>query len=250
MSCKIDPYWVEGWKSYSINQSKEILTNKNEASFFNKLTIRSDSVFASRLDQEDFDSLLPFNILPNTKQVASDFRRGKLSVLPVANGYLLGIDRGEWEGNLYWFSKDGKYNYKISNHQIVQFITQKGNIYAIEGLTHFNYFISGSIIKIERVSGKWNAFKYLTLNSTPRSVANDHQGNFIVACTNNLLRIRPNRKVDTLVKKAMWNQFYYPTSLVVKNNIAYIGMLQCVFRYNLNTQKQDLLADKDLDFYK
>jgi hypothetical protein len=40
--------------------------------------------------------------------------KGTLPYIRVDKGYLVGFNRGEWGGSLYWFSKDGKQYYKIS----------------------------------------------------------------------------------------------------------------------------------------
>jgi len=40
----------------------------------------------------------------------------------VSDGWLVGFNRGEWGGALYWFGASGTANYTISKHPIVDFI--------------------------------------------------------------------------------------------------------------------------------
>ena len=39
----------------------------------------------------------------------------------VDDGWLVGFNKGEFGAALYWFSADGKQNYKISDHQVWEF---------------------------------------------------------------------------------------------------------------------------------
>ena len=54
----------------------------------------------------------------------------------VDDGWLVGFNEGEYGAALYWFSRDGKRSYKISDHQVVDFFSLPDDIYAIEGLAH------------------------------------------------------------------------------------------------------------------
>ena len=56
----------------------------------------------------------------------------------VWDGWLIGFNKGEWGGSLYWFSDDGLSNYKISKARfnLVDFISISNRILALEGLDH------------------------------------------------------------------------------------------------------------------
>ena len=54
----------------------------------------------------------------------------------VDDGWLIGFNHGEFGAALYWFSLDGNRNYKISDHQVVDFISTPDGFLAVEGLAH------------------------------------------------------------------------------------------------------------------
>ena len=56
------------------------------------------------------------------------------SIIRVSDCWLIACNRGEWGGSLWWFGGDGKDHYKISGHQVNQFLRYKGRIFAVEGL--------------------------------------------------------------------------------------------------------------------
>jgi hypothetical protein len=67
----------------------------------------------------------------------------------VSDGWLVGFNQGEFGAALYWFSRDGKRKYKISDHQVQRFVSLTDGVYAIEGLGHLT-MSEGSIIRIGR----------------------------------------------------------------------------------------------------
>lgn len=236
-----NPYWVEGWKSYPVTDIDTILKDNKIFDYPLRVYKKSDSVFVSYYE----NPVLPFELLPKTPRESSDFR-GQISMVSVADGYLLGFDRGEFDGGLYWFSKNGKLRYRISDDQVVQFLTKGKKLYAIEGLAHGG-MSEGSIIEIKLLSQRWQSNKYLTLPSAPRGLDADSQNNFVVVCSDNLLRISSKKKIDTLVDRRTWKKFS-PTSLVIKGNDAYVGMYKCVYKYSLTTKEQEILLNSKLNF--
>jgi len=234
-------YWVDGWKSYPVTDIDTIVKDRRIFDYFLRVYSKSDSIFVSYYD----NPTVPFELTPNTKQESRDFK-GQISITSVTDGYLLGFDYGEFNGSLYWFSKNGEFRYKVSDDQVVQFQYIGHRLYAIEGLTHGGMSV-GSIIEIKYASNRWQSHKFLTLSSAPRGIAVDKRNNFIVACSDNLLRISPSKRIDTLVSKTLWQPFS-PTSIVIKDNYAYVGMYKCVYRFNLSSRKQELLLNNKLNF--
>ena len=53
------------------------------------------------------------------------------ATLKVSDGWLIGFNRGEWGGALYWFSSDGTAKYKISKNPVVDFVQTNGRKLAI-----------------------------------------------------------------------------------------------------------------------
>src|SRR6185437_10770643 len=144
---------IDNWKNYPVPTNPDTLRKYNYSNTDWAVTLKNGSVFVSNYNertQEDL-SKLPIKVNP-TENEKKDIR-GKVSFLKVNDGYLVGFYAGEWGGSLFWFSTDGKKHYKVSDDEIVQFITRSGKNYAIQGLAHLS-MSEGSIIVIEKVKEK------------------------------------------------------------------------------------------------
>lgn len=86
----------------------------------------------------------------------------------VDGGWLIGINQGEFGGGLYWFSRDGKHSYKISDHHVVDFFTHPNGVHAIEGWHHI-VVGQGSVIRIARpkARSRWQATSVVQLPDAP-----------------------------------------------------------------------------------
>lgn len=225
---------LSAWKSYPIPTDQATLHeynwSKNEWTVF----IKDNQIFVIN-DGEKISDTLPFKIIPkddNERYILE----GRRSVIKVDDGYLVGFYRGEWGGNLFWFSNDGKKKYEISSHEIVQFVVRDNKIYAIEGLAHL-LMSEGSIIQIQKKNGRWTTSEYVKLPSALDAIAIDEHNNFIIITSHILLAIDATAKTRTLVEKGFWLGLY-PTSLIIQNGSAYIGMRKGVLKYNLKTREQ------------
>lgn len=229
---------LKNWKSYTVPTNEDTLYKYNSDSNDWVIYLDSNEINVDKGGKYSIDSKLPFDILPSkTEQYKL---RGKRSVIQVEDGYLVGFYRGEWGGNLYWFSKDGKDKYEISGHEIVQFIKRDGKIYAIEGLAHLS-MSQGSIIEMEKNNGKWTTKEYLKLPSAPDAVQLDNKKNFVIVTSSSLFSIDTKANMDTLVRVGMWDGYLYPSSMVIQNDIVYIGMRKGVYKFDLATKKDEWL---------
>ncbi len=228
---------IDKWKAYDVPVNEDTLSIYNHAQDDWTVFLKDSKIYATNNRNKTSDSL-PFKIIPTEEE---RYRiGGSRSVIKVDNGYLVGFYRGEWGGNLYWFSQDGKNKYEISDHEIVQFIKRDNKIYAIEGLAHLD-MSAGSIIEIKEVNKKWTAVEHLKLPSAPDGIDLATNNNFVIITSKSLLTVDTNFKIDTLIEKGFWRAALYPTSLVIKDSIAYMGMRKGVFKYDLTTNKQEWL---------
>ncbi len=230
---------VANWKTFLIPTNEDTLYKYNSAPNDWTVFLKDNNVYATNNRQKVSDTL-PFKISVTQK----DYYQigGRKSVLKVDDGYLVGFYRGEWGGNLYWFSNDGKSRYEISGHEIVQFIKRNDKIYAIEGLAHMNVS-RGSIIEIKKANNKWIASDYIKLPSAPDGIDLDNKNNFIVITSESLLSVDTTSKLNTLIAKGFWDSYLYPTSIVLKNDTAYVGMRKGVFKFDLTTHTQEWLLN-------
>jgi hypothetical protein len=228
---------VDTWNVYPIPTSKDTLLTYNRSQKAWQLFSHEGEVYAKAKPPKILD-LLPFKF-EETNRNFFQFG-GRRSVLQVENGYLVGFDNGEFGGSLYWFSPGGKFREKISGSQVVQFMKRDGRIYAIEGFSHMD-FSFGRMIELKRDAGEWKANHYVTLPSAPLAVDIDSNNNFIVATDKSLLRIDSLLKIDTLIREGFWKIYLYPSSLLVRGGIVYVGMREGILKFTIPTRKQEWL---------
>lgn len=226
---------IENWKSYQVTTNRDTLNKLGFSLDDYTVFLENGKVHVANSRQFKNHLQLPFDIKAKKKEYVN--LRGSQSFIKVADGYLVGFYRGEWGGNLYWFSNDGKQHYKISDHEIVQFIKRDNKIYAIEGLDHLNNSY-GSVLNIYKLNGKWNTTTYLPLNTAPEAIGLDSKNNLIVVTSKSLLLVDPDAKIKTLVEPGIWYYGLYPASLVIFNDNVFIGMRKGVFKYSLQTGNQ------------
>lgn len=225
------------FKSYKVPDNPDTLYKYNSDA--NDWTIhnRGGPLYATNTRQKNSDTL-PFKISNET--VRGDKIKGDRSAIKVANGYLVGFYGGEWGGALYWFSKNGKRRKKISNHNIVQFLYKDNKVFAIEGLAH-GRSSEGGILEIHYLDRDWRAKEYLKLPDAPDGFDLNDNNEFVIITSKSLLIIHSSKKITTLIDTGIWHGLLYPTSLVIQNNIAFMGMRKGIFKYNLSTRQQEWL---------
>jgi len=226
---QIDTTMIKNWKSYPIPTNKDTLLKYNWSHNW-EVSIQNGDV---KVTKETYPKKLPFSI--QTRDATSEKFRGTPYTFKVDDGYLVSFFKGEFGGNVFWFSADGKDDYEIpGGYQVVQFIKRDGKIYGIEGLAHLS-LSSGSIIEFLKINGKWTAKDYLRLPKAPHAVKLDSKGNFIIVTSPALLSVDRNANIKTLISEGIWYPYLYPSSLAIDKNIVYIGMRKGVYQYNLNT---------------
>ena len=172
------------------------------------------------------------------KPEAEKFRH-VAATLKVADGWLVGFNDGEWGGALYWFSPDGTAKYKISKHQIVDYIQTSDEVFAIEGLAHLG-LSEGSIISISQSSnqGPWEVTAQCRLPQAPRAIIQHPDGNWLIVLSDSFVSVTPDGKIKTIVQNARWWSLY-PRSMVLSDDAktVYVGMRQFVARVTLKNGK-------------
>lgn len=231
-----DTTLLANWKNYPVPGTIEPLVAGKPCPtewtvFFRNDTIR---VIATKNYKP---SELPFKITLQDDLFSSN---GNISFLKVDDGYLVGFNNGEFGGNLFWFSPNGKKHYNImSGGQIVQIIERNSKIYAIQGFQSF-----GSIINIQKENNVWVAKQHLDLPDGPEIVALDSQQDFIIIASTSMLKVNKTMNICKLIDTAIWSHRANANSIIIKNNIVYVGLFGGVFQYDLNTDKQYWLLNK------
>lgn len=184
----------------------------------NNVSIRLDEV-------QDHQDVLPSVI---------DFRKAKAvkvssrSVEQVDDGWLVGLDIGEFGGGLWWFSSDGKVSKKLSEENIVRFAKTSSGVFALAGLAHLG-INDGKILKIVGGGINRKVEKLLDLGATPRAFVMESADTLLILTTDSLVRVKTSGTIEKLFSTRYWQ--LYPTSMIVSpSGIVHIGMNHFVVR--------------------
>ncbi|MGG9964661.1 hypothetical protein [Ferruginibacter sp. SUN106] len=229
---------VKEWKSYPVPANKDTLSNYILQHDTDWTVVSVDNTIAAVNTRVKPAESLPFKIMASKKEQYKFSQ--EYTVIKVDDGYLIGFRRGEWGGNLYWFSNDGGNRYEISTDQVNQFIKQDNKIYAIEGLSHLG-ISAGRMISINKDNGKWKVKEFLKFDAEPEAIDIDSKKDFIIVTAKGLYSATVTAAIHPVVADAFWHRYLYPTSLIVQNDIVYIGMRKGIFKYDLKTKKQEWL---------
>lgn len=173
--------------------------------------------------------------------------RGASAFARVDDGWLISFNQGEFGAALYWFSRDGNRNYKVSDHQVVDFCSLPDGLHAIEGLAHLS-MSQGSIIRIARPqpNAPWQATTVLKLPFAPYAVSVCRDGTMFVTLSDSLISVAKDRKTTTLLSDPPWSGLYPNSSVFTSGeDKLYIGMRQFVGEFDVATKKLRLLIPSD-----
>jgi hypothetical protein len=169
--------------------------------------------------------------------------RGASAFARVDDGWLVGFNQGEFGAALYWFSPDGQRDYKISDHQIVDFFSARDGLRAIEGLAHLGVS-EGSIIRMDRSQpgARWRTSTVTKLPFAPYAISVRRDGTALITLSDSLVAVGNDQEVATLISTPPWAGLY-PNSSVLSpsEQKLYIGMRQFVGEFDITTKKLRLL---------
>mgnify|MGYP003980093543 CR=1 FL=1 len=148
-------------------------------------------------------------------------------------GWLVGFDKGEWGGNLFWFNEKGTEYEKITSGNIKNLFEINGQIYVTEGLAHLS-MSDGQIFQVERKNDKWNVKKKVDLPNAPYATTLTKDNEFLIVTSKGLLKVNKDFEIETLVKEGFWWIYLYPNSILIKGSDIYIGMRGGVLKTQLN----------------
>ena len=173
----------------------------------------------------------------------ADNFRGAKRFKQVDDGWLVAFNHGEFGAALYWFDGSGKRHYKISDHQVVAFLSLADGIYAAEGLAHMGASC-GSLIRIGRPTpgAHWQARRVLRLPYAPSTVSVRRDGTMLIALSDSLVSVGSDRQVETLIADVPWQSLYPSSSILLPDESRlYLGMHQFVAEVDLTTNQLRLL---------
>ena len=174
---------------------------------------------------------------PNFVPKAEQFT-GAGAVQRIDDGWLVGFNHGEFGAALYWFSPNGQQKYKISNDQVVDFLTTPQGVFAIQGLAHL-VMSEGSLIRVVRdpQTARWTSRTTKKLPEAPTAFVRLSNGSLILVLTGSLVSLSPSGELATLYKEANWTELYANSAVLSGDESKlYIGMRQFVAEVDLRSK--------------
>lgn len=154
--------------------------------------------------------------------------------LKIDDGWIIGFDRGEWSGFLYWFSENGQKHQRIINRNIVSLHLIDNEIFAFEGLLHMQDN-GGSFFKVKKENSKWITEEVLKLKESPLAVSKYNEKDFLVATNTSFIQIMKSKneyKIKPIIENGFWSYGVYPYSILTDKSDIYIGMRAGILKIN------------------
>lgn len=161
--------------------------------------------------------------------------------LEIETGTFLGINNGEFGGQLTFIPKDkSKSEFKILRGNINFLFRFKDKIYFITGLAHMSYS-AGALCELIPEGDKFTNKKILDFESAPQAftIYNDK---LLIAAEKSFYVIEEDLKKQEFFKDIFWEGLY-PNSIAVANNESiFVGIRSGIVKLDLKK--------KELSFYK
>jgi hypothetical protein len=163
--------------------------------------------------------------IPNEirRSVENEGLTGILKSMKVDDGWIVSSDRGEFAGGgQWWFSFNGKTNYKISDLCVVNFhVTTNGLI----GIQPQHSYKGSLICCVKSHKGIWEIDPIIDFNGYPLISTLLSDGSIIVVADDRLIKISQDYKNISILLTDMFWTGLYPNSIVYGDNATiYIGM--------------------------
>ena len=182
---------------------------------------------------------LPFEPLPAPEESDTELKKPSV-VQPVRGGYLVGYNRGEFGGGLYWFSADGRKHARLAPpagahsewfpenvHAIAE---HEGSFFVFQGLSHLGSRL-GRVLRVRPTEKGWRADVFVALDATPDAVLQERSGSWLMASTDGVSRITTSGAVKRLWGSSDVLVDTYPSSIARSaDGSVYVGMRAWVLR--------------------
>lgn len=192
------------------------------------LEVGSDEWHSSNFSQYEFSvTLLNGNL---------DIRKVKeanKSELKLSNGTLVGINRGEWGGQLTFkpFNKTQK-SIEIKEGNIKFIFPFQGKIYFIEGVAHLT-ISEGALYELDTLSNKFTYKKILDFEDAPEAFT-IYQDKLLIATHKNFYIVKDFKK-ELIFKDAFWSGLYPNSIAAIDDKNVFLGMRSGIVRLDLTT---------------
>lgn len=160
--------------------------------------------------------------------------------LKIAGGTLIGINRGEWGGQLTFKPEDTtKKAVDIKRGNIKFIFTFNDKVYFIEGLAHMGYS-GGAIFELNTANNNFTFTKLVDFDDAPEAFT-IYKKKFLIATHKNFYIVQDFKK-ELVFKETFWSSLYPNSIAVLDDKNVFIGIRSGIVKLDL--------TDKTLKFYK
>ena len=161
----------------------------------------------------------------------------------VADGYFIGEDLGEYGGSLTFHAGEKSYELSDECNPVAMFVFEN-ELYLLEGVSHLK-INDGKIYKLETDGSQWKMTEVCTLKGAPDVILLDDNKAYVVTNTtiSTIHKTQDGLSVEVLVD-AEFMSVLYPSSIVKKDDILYVGMRGGIFTFNLTSKETSWLVKK------
>ena len=150
-------------------------------------------------------------------------------VKKTSDGYLVGLNKGEFGGGLYFIKSDGLDGYEMARYLNIHNIFEYNSKYfAIEGLSHLGGQ-RGQIIEIFKVDTLWKYKSFIRLVEAPELIT-DYNNEKIIVTSQYILKFEKDFKVSEILKSPFYWGMLYPSSVLINKKDLYLAMRQGVLK--------------------
>ena len=154
--------------------------------------------------------------------------------LKLETGTLIGINRGEWGGNLTFQPKNNSKNpIEIKKGNIKFIFTFMDKIYFIEGLAHLS-ISEGALYELESTGDNFKYKKILDFDDSPEAftIYNDK---ILIATHRNFYVVKDFKK-EQIFKDTFWSSLYPNSIAVFDDKNVLLGIRSGIVRLDLTTR--------------
>jgi hypothetical protein len=223
-----------GWISYPIPDAWSDEMYCANWSLKREWTVRLEGE-RLRIDSQDEvlendRKLLPFELEYGDLAAGDDGIRywlGHWHVLAVPDGWLIGIDSGEWGGTLIWSNHAGTRHRKLLGTAVAGFGKISTKTIAFTRALYDDG--EGKAYELVRGSNGWVARKRVSIPSDPELIVSETRNSLLVLARRGLHRLDSEFGVDLL--RSVNFDGLYPNSMVrLRSGELYVGMRHFVVR--------------------
>lgn len=231
---------VQKWKKHDLPSDAAILQyNNSPTSWLVSLDSSGQVIAQNKIAKYPSADTLPFRLYFDTMRSYS--WKGFRTVKKVANGYLVGFNKGEFGGALYWFSEKGDTSYQISRSNVDYIFEYKKKVYMVNGVFHMDTDL-GRINEMRFEDGTWKVEEWVELPSKSQVIM-PYKDRMLIVTTKTILFFDGTNNFDFIKKDGFWDVLY-PQSAVILNHDLFVGMRGGVYRINLETKTEEWLTPK------